>query len=72
MARKEDFYELPEWLQEMWKENPSIARRAEKDWKAMMGALKSMLYVFDRGLEDGTMGRAVCDEAIAAMKGQTE
>ena len=31
-------------------------------------ALKTMLWIFDKSLEPGTMGRATCDEAHLALK----
>lgn len=30
-------------------------------------ALKAMLYIFDRGLDEGTIGRRTCDEAKQAL-----
>jgi len=44
----------------------------EKDVKAMLEALRYMLYIFDRELPEGTIGRQACDEAIAAMMGQMD
>jgi hypothetical protein len=30
-----DMNELPDWIQELWKENPSLARKAEAQYKEL-------------------------------------
>lgn len=37
---------------------------------ALQAQLKAMLNIFDRGLEAGTIGRRICDDARAAMEGK--
>jgi len=36
--------------------------------KALYEALNGMVKIFDRGLEEGTIGRKYCDSAIEALK----
>ena len=45
---------------------------AYEELDGLLKAMRFMLYIFDRELPEGTIGRQACDEAIAAMKGQME
>lgn len=49
-----------------------MLKKEEADNAAMRDAIKQMLYVFDRDLEAGTVGRIICDVAIEALKGATK
>lgn len=40
----------------------------QKEKQILIDALNSMLYIFDRGLGDGTIGRNRCDKAIESLK----
>ncbi len=45
------------------KENKLLAEN-----RRLRKALQNMLYLFDRGLTKGTIGRQTCDEAKEALK----
>lgn len=48
--------ELPTWLQQLWKHDVSLARRAEKDWSELMTKLeiadKKVFLPNDKAIED--------------------